>query len=215
MKTYSVIHQNGLFFNKEDDKRIVFKEQHEYNITGENFCFEDIDTLNKAHEKVRNEDDMYKYVLSKHGDSTFHKLFSRGQKFGFRVGLGKTKDGDIGAEHFFICNILEDLYAYFSEENHFPRLCECKCTVEDSLTANLRLFEPVFANSLNKVAANTIAHFFSLKRSTSMNVPLEFKPLPHHVGYIDELRNNPDRISNMMPLATIIKQEFQLNKKKY
>ncbi len=197
MKAFKVIHQNGLLFNRDNGKRIILKEQLEYLISGEDSSFEEQDKLNAEPDPtdILNSADMRVLVNHKHRDCDIRKVFDQDQLFVFRIGLGKTKTGDQGYEYFFLCRILEDLYSYKRTKDSFPRLCQCHCVVEQCLSKNLNLFEPVFAYSLNEVASHTIGHFFSLKRATSLNVLTEFKSIPNvsevqsnlYSGYISRL----------------------------
>lgn len=176
MKVFKVKHQNGLLFNKENGKRVILKEQFEYSIMGEDIAFEEEDSLNKQHKSNRNAEDMEIYIQYKYQGAEIRKLLNANHLLIFRVGLGKTKEGDRGSTYHFLCRILEDLYAYRKKNFKLPRLCECNCVVEHCLTQNLD-FEPVYAESLNQVSTKTIMHYFPLKRSSSLNVPNEFKPV--------------------------------------
>ncbi len=206
MKSYKVIHQNGLLFNCDNSKRIILKEQFEYFINAEDNAFEEVDILNIEPTALKNPDEMLEFIKSKYSDSITKKIFDRGTPFVFRIGLGRKKEGDDGKEYFFLCRILEDLYAYKKKGSSFPRLCQCNCVVEECISSNLRHFEPVFADSLNKVASNTIAHFFALKRNTALNVIKEFK----FVNSLSQLKVNlySNYLKSFPSIEQIIKSVF-------
>jgi hypothetical protein len=175
MKTHNVINLNGLLFSKESNKRIILKEKHEFVITSTEDGFEEVDSLNKEPERLRDSNEMKSYVYSKYPNHDIMKLFDAGNEFIFRIGLGKRKDNEEEKDYFFICRILEDLYLYRKSIKSFPRLFECHSVVHTCVSRNLPAFEEVYGESLNKVASNTIMHFFSLKRSSSMNIFNEFR----------------------------------------
>jgi hypothetical protein len=206
MKTLNVIHQNGLLFNQESGKRLILKEQCEYVITASSDAFEEVDSLNKSSENLKDSKEMKKYIESQFRYSDIHLLYEVGQRFMFRVGLGKTKTGDKDKVYFFVCRILEDLYAYRKLGSKFPRLCNCHCVVDLCVSENLDHFEPVFGESLNEVSSNTITLHFNLKRSSALNVFNEFRVI--------KVTPNPDYkklIFNMvkMPnLGAVVKGVF-------
>jgi hypothetical protein len=80
--------------------------------------------------------------------------------------------------------------------------------VEQCLSKNLRLFEPVFADSLNEVASHTIGHFFALKRATSLNVLTEFKS----ISSVGEVQANlySDYISRLPSLKRAVELAFKI-----
>ncbi len=207
MKAYKVIHQNGLFFNTENGKRLIFKEQFQYLINAEDNAFEEVDILNVEPAKIRNSNEMFEFVNANYRNADTRKIFDRGALFVFRIGLGRKREGDDGKEYFFLCHTLEDLYAYKKKESSFPRLCQCNCEVVECLSSNLKHFEPVYADSLNKVASNTISHFFSLKRAAALNVLIEFKL----VNSLNKLKENlySDYIKHLPPLEQFIKSVFK------
>jgi len=209
MKAFKVIHQNGLLFNRDSGKRIILREQQEFLISGEDSSFEEKDTLNIAPDpsEILHSAAMEVFVTQKHRDCAIRKVFDEDQLFIFRVGLGKTKTGDQGYEYFFLCRILEDLYSYKRTKDSFPRLCQCHCVVEQCLSKNLRLFEPVFAESLNEVASHTIGHFFSLKRATSLNALIEFKSISS-VGEV-QANLNSNYISRLPSLKRAVQSIFK------
>lgn len=193
MKTLNVIHQNGLLFNQESGKRLILKEQCEYVITASSDAFEEVDSLNKSFENLKDSKAMMAFVQSSYNNSTIRKLFSSGQQFIFRVGLGKVKKDDEAKVYLFSCRLLEDLYAYRKQGSNFPRLCDCHCVVESCISKNLDHFEPVFGESLNQASANAITHYFSLKRSSAINVFNEFR-----------IVLEPDKIEEFIKINSII-----------
>jgi hypothetical protein len=207
MKAYKVKHQGGLLFNKENGKRIVLKEQFEFTITGEDAGFEEEDSLNKQPEKIRNSDEMQNYIHGKYAGMEIKRLLPASHLFVFRVGLGKTKQGDKGYTYHFLCKILEDLYAYRNKNSKMPRLCVCNCVVEKCLTNNLD-FESVYAESLNQASTKTIMHYFPLKRSSSLNVINEFKPVISIEEYKEYL-GGYNGINGLAGLNGIINRVFQ------
>ncbi len=176
MKVYKAFNQNGLLFNS-DGKRLVLKDKFHFEIIGEDDAFEEIDTLNSLPSYVRNDKEMKEYINRHYQKAEVIKIFEVGQSFLFRVGLGKTRKKNENKEFFFICKLLEDLYSYKTKPNANPRLCKCINHVVDCLDGALERFETIYADSLNTVASNTIVHYFSLKRSSAMNVLKDFKPL--------------------------------------
>lgn len=209
MKTFNVIHQGGLFFNQENGKRIVFKEQFEYAIIGKDSAFEEVDSLNKEHKSFREEKEMENFIKGKYYGAEIKKLLNAGHLLIFRVGLGKTKLGDRGSTYHFLCKIQEDLYAYRKKDFKLPRLCECKCVAEYCLTENLT-FEPVYADSLNQLSTKTIMHYFPLKRSSSLNVIKEFKPVVSIKEYKEYLAGY-DGINGMAGLNKILEKVYKNN----
>ncbi len=195
MKAYKVINQNGLFFNKETGKQVILKEKHEFLITAEDEAFAEQDSLNIAPEKLMDSDEIYKFISIKYGPENSEKIFSRNQTFIFHVGMGKNRENNNGWKFVFVCRLLEDLYAYKNRESDFVRLCNCHCVVEECIAQHDKMFfEPIYADSLNQAASNTISHLFSLKRVSSLNVLKEFKEVSNIEQFKLQLKIDSDFI---------------------
>jgi len=165
-----------------------------------------MDSLNAPPDKMLNPNEMKMSTAAKYPKSTVKLILKSGQNFIFRVGLGKKKEKNEDLQYYFQCEILEDLYAYKKGDSD-PRLCDCNCIVNQCVSQNLKYFEPIYGTSLNQVATNTISHFFSLKRSSSLGVATQFKLLSEWDD-IDDIIKNQYQFSRLPALANFMKSAF-------
>ena len=71
----------------------------------------------------------------------------------------------------------------------------------------MKYFEPVYADSLNQAASNTIMHYFSLKRSSSLNVISEFRIIDRPTDYKNGFGYGEER--NLPRIEEAIKEAFK------
>lgn len=188
MKTFKVFCQSGSLFDMETGKKIIFKENSELVISGDDHCFLDVDILNLEPSSIRNEKEMLDMVTKNYinkGNFAL-KMYSAGTVFNFNVAVTKSNQNR-SKSYVFSCRILEDLYAYNPKNGGTPRLCSCQCVVDECLSMNIDYFNNVYAVSLNQAASKTITQYAPMQRSSSLNVLDEFNVF--HYANDDEAKS--------------------------
>lgn len=183
MKNFNVIYKHGHLVNKETGKRIFLKRGGEFNLLGDDGQFEEKDELFLDEQILDSEQKIYSLknrYSDKDGFKIF-KLYDKGERFYFRVGLSKKTSENKDKEFIFDAVLLEDLYIRTSKINRNKSekkvrwyLCNCYCESQKCVYGDLQMIEPIRGNSLNNLFSNLVAYYFPMQRSTAVNAFKDF-----------------------------------------
>jgi hypothetical protein len=169
MKNFEVAYKNGLLIDKKTGKRLNLKPFETYYLQGDDnsFLLEDyIRTENKSLDAAQK----IKTLEKKYKNYELKKLAVKGDKFVFRIGLGKRFDENVVREYLFDSILEEDLYMKKKHNKESWTLCNCVCYGANLLDGELGFpFQKVEANSLSELFANVVSTYFNMKRSTACN----------------------------------------------
>lgn len=193
MKNLNVIYRNGHFYNKENEKRIIFKEENSYSIQGYKNSFLLEDPLNEKHksEEILDADAMKADILNIKELESYALLLPAGTKLQFHLGTLKKAAENQHNYFRFELELLEDLYLYRKKTMKAgnKRLNDCKCVIYKETTGNLQNFEKVYGNSLNNAYSQTCMLYLAARRTSSGSVPNEVSLLGKKKETIGVLRN--------------------------
>ena len=176
--SHIVTYKNGRFYTS-DNKRLVFSERKEFEITGNESNFLSSDEMLETH-PLRSSDKMKEFVEKKYGEENVIFLLPAGTKFSFHFGLGKKKKDVPQRKYAFEGVFQEDVYLYKIKNApvEIPeswRIEECITSIVKSTDKKIELSEPIIADSPNAVFAMLIGTHFDRQRSTSIKVYDHFK----------------------------------------
>ncbi|MBC3847727.1 hypothetical protein H8K90_15120 [Winogradskyella echinorum] len=169
MKNFEVTFKNGLLLDKQTGKRINLKPFETYYLQGDDNSFL-LEEYIKTDYKPLDASQKLKTLENRHNGYELKQLASAGDKFVFRVGLGKRFEEDVVREYLFDAALQEDLYMKKKHNKASWTLCNCVCNSPNLLEGELGFpFQNVEANSLSELFANVVSTYFNMKRSTACN----------------------------------------------
>lgn len=183
----------GHFVDIETNKRLLPKNGSEYVLVGRDFEMIENDILNEPFNESKLLDSEAKEAVIKEIRSKSYIIAKKGQKFVFRIGLGKSVE--YPRQYVFVVKLFEDLWAYpVKEDRKDWRLHNCKCEVNACLYGDLEMYEPIYSYSLNDAFSKTIQFYFPLNRKSSGNVQtlMKFFDENNYIHQLDDIKLYPD-----------------------
>lgn len=178
MKNFEVTFKNGLLIDKQTGKRINLKPFETYYLQGDDHSFL-LEKYIKTDYKPLSTNEKLKTLEKKHKGYELKQLASAGDKFVFRIGLGKRFEEDVVREYLFDAILQEDLYMKKKHNKDSWTLCNCVCFSDKLLEGDLGFpFQKIEANSLSELFANVVSTYFNMKRSTACNAFKTFYKYP-------------------------------------
>jgi|GEM_PF-4468308 len=167
-KSFEVTYERGHFYTK-DGQKIILEANGTYTISSEKSAFYDKDPLLREYQPLSSLEKA-KQILARNLESRSAKVLSAGTVFSFHTELSNTDGHDKEKrQYMFEGQILEDLYLIQNSSGHW-RCASCISRLDSCSEEEMKLREPLYANSLNQLFASTITYYFGLKRSTAINV---------------------------------------------
>lgn len=178
MKDFEITFKNGLLIDKNTGMRLNLKPFETYFLQGDNDSFLLDDYVKDDYESLNSQDKL-EALQKKHRKFELAELASKGDKFVFRIGLGKRRQDDAVREYLFEAMILEDLYMKNKLNSESWTMCDCVCKCTKLLEGDLGFpFQAIEAKSLSQLFANVVSTYFNMKRSTTCNAFKTYYMLP-------------------------------------
>jgi hypothetical protein len=168
MHSLEVIHRNGFFYRKENNKRLAFKNNVEYTIVS---MHKDSvsDVSAESNLAARCSGDLINEIQSKKDVSWFHNVLSKGSILNFNIKV----EG-----HLVIFKVLleEDQYIIKkrSHQRADPILYPCKATLQKIEPESLLALEPIIGSSLNELYKKVYVHYLGNNGNPSCNAFTKF-----------------------------------------
>jgi hypothetical protein len=187
MKAFRARYSNGSFIDVESGNIINLIQDEVYIINGNEKSFasfgkigDELTALNSFRKK--------EWVDENYTSTESIKILDANELLCFRVGLGKKNVNREVRNFLFTCKLLEDLYLYKlrDQPGEYPknwRLADCICEIDKCIYGDLKIYEKVKAQSLNKLFDYIVQIYFRMERSASANVFNTFFLYDKNVNY--------------------------------
>ena len=214
MKNFEITYKNGLLIDKQSGKRLNLKPFETYYLIGDNDSFL-LEDYVKTQFNPLDSNEKLEALKKKHRAYELERLATSGDKFVFRIGLGKRFEEDEVREYLFDAILREDLYMKTKHNQNTWSLCNCVCKSSTLIEGYLGFpYQTVQANSLSELFANVVATYFNMKRSTACNAFDTFFMCPDGTKPdLDWLKQNKNLKLDVKRKAIIDKRKDQRNRR--
>lgn len=192
MKAINARYQHGFLYDTSTGKRIKLAEGSNLSITIEPQDILEPDPYNKPHSPLSAEERLF-VLGNKKKFTEGITIKKKGEKLFFEINAGMKSQKTYYDKYLFSLTLQEDLLGARKEKDKAYSLVDTICTVDECLSNNLPLFEPIYAESLSDAYMKTYAFYFRLFGKGTANVKDKMMEEPGRskVFLSELLKSNP------------------------